>query len=184
MRLRRALVWTSAAVVAAFAAAAGLHAQPDLPEYKLKAAFLSKFPQFVEWPAEMWRTRTRLEICVARPNPFSSTLTDLVSGESLGGHPFAVRDVDSDEPLAPCQVLFIAGPATSTSRTMLRRTAGQPVLTVGDRPDFLNDGGVIALQVVDGRVRFDVNAEAAERNGLRLSSQLLRLARVVRGARP
>jgi hypothetical protein len=54
-------------------------------------------------------------------------------------------------------------------------------LTVGDERGFVDEGGMIALRVVDGRVRFDVNVTAARRAGLRLSSQLLQLAMSVRG---
>ncbi len=64
---------------------------------------------------------------------------------------------------------------------MLDAVGDQPVLTVGESSRFLDDGGVISLQVIDRRVRFEVSATAAERIGLRLSSQLLRLAVRVRG---
>jgi hypothetical protein len=56
-----------------------------------------------------------------------------------------------------------------------------PVLTIGESTTFLDEGGLINLRLVDGRVRFDVNVDAANRVGVRFSSQLLRLALSVRG---
>jgi hypothetical protein len=63
----------------------------------------------------------------------------------------------------------------------MARFASLPTLTVGDYPEFLNEGGVVYLRMVGGRVRFEVNVAAARRSGLHLSSQLLRLAMAVHG---
>jgi hypothetical protein len=58
-----------------------------------------------------------------------------------------------------------------------------PILTVGETPRFLENGGIISLHVVDRKVRFEIDARAAARAGLTLSSQLMRLASNVRGSR-
>jgi hypothetical protein len=60
----------------------------------------------------------------------------------------------------------------------------EPVLTVGESPRFAERGGMIEFVVEDSRVRFAVNASAAEAAGLALSSELLRVATTVIGARP
>ena len=69
----------------------------------------------------------------------------------------------------------------------LRRSAGGldairtlPVLTVSDGKGFSQAGGIIELYVEGGRMRFAINVDAAERSGLRLSSRLLGLAKVIR----
>ena len=59
-----------------------------------------------------------------------------------------------------------------------------PILTIGETGRFLDDGGIIKLRIVERRVRFDVNAAAADRVGMRISSQLLRLALEVRMGLP
>jgi len=55
-----------------------------------------------------------------------------------------------------------------------------PVLTVSDDPGFAPSHGIIELVVANGRMQFAVNTDAANRAGLRLSSRLLGLARIVR----
>ncbi len=50
------------------------------------------------------------------------------------------------------------------------------LLTVGETPGFLEHGGIINLVEVQGRIRFEINQEAAKRAGLTVSSRLLRLA--------
>ena len=165
------------------ASASAVHAQTHTPteEYRLKAAFVYRFPQFVEWPAEALDGHEQVSLCVTRPNPFGALLQELVAGETLNGRSLAVREIDRPSDVHGCQVLFI--PAAETGmKAVLDAANMHAVLTIGESPRFLDEGGVISLQVIGRRVRFEVSPAAAERVGLRLSSQLLRLAIRVRGA--
>jgi hypothetical protein len=54
------------------------------------------------------------------------------------------------------------------------------VLTVGDTPRFLDQGGMIRFVLDGARVRFEVNLTSARAAGLTLSSDLLRVATAVR----
>jgi hypothetical protein len=148
---------------------------------RLKAAFLSRFPQFVEWPATALAGRTSLDVCVVEPNPFGTALHDLAGGERIADRPLRARPVSRDA-AADCHVLYIPA-ATPGRRALLERLKGRPVLTVGDADGFLDDGGVVELRLIGNRIRFHIDAAAAERAGLRLSAQLLRLAVSVRGGR-
>ncbi len=166
-------------VVATLASARGQRPASN-EEYRLKAAIVYRFPQFVEWPAAALSGRDALEICVAEPNPLGDTLAELTAGESLNDRRIEVRYVSADQDIASCHVLFI--PARAPDK-LLARTASLPILTIGETDDFLNGGGIIKLRVVDRKVRFEIDARAAARAGLTLSSQLLRLASNVKGPR-
>jgi hypothetical protein len=158
-------------------------AQDSGLEDRLKAAVVSKFPTFTEWPASALEGRTTIDICVARPNRFGASLADLVAGESVEGRPLRVRELESLRTVETCHLLFIPARAELQTKELLTRTRKLPVLTVGDYPTFLDEGGMVRLRLIGGRVRFDVNIAAAQAVGLHLSSQLLRLAMNVRGER-
>lgn len=83
--------------------------------------------------------------------------------------------------VAECRLLFIPRDAGPRRGVMLARARGLPVLTVGESDSFLDAGGMMRLRLLNGRMRFDVNLEAARQSGLRFSSQLLGLAASVRG---
>jgi hypothetical protein len=159
-----------------------LRAQPDVPEARLKAAVLSKLPQFVQWPAAALDGRASASVCVAPPDPFGSDLADLLAGDTVAGKPLAVVRVASEHDVEACQILYVPASGAQRAASMMRRAASLPILTVGDSPRFLDEGGIVALRMIDGRVRFEIDAAAAERAGLRVSSQLLQLAVAVRGA--
>jgi hypothetical protein len=48
---------------------------------------------------------------------------------------------------------------------------------------FASRGGIVGFRVQGKTVRFDINIEQAEKAGLKMSSQLLKLARIVRSGR-
>jgi hypothetical protein len=154
-------------------------AQPVSDEYRLKAAFLFRFPQFVEWPPEALDGHSTLDLCLIGPHPFGRLLDDLVRGEQLGGRPFSVREVTAAT-IAGCQLLYLPNDL-STRKAVLESVGATPILTVSDAPKFLDEGGIVQLMLVENRVRFEIDATAAQRAGLRLSAQLLRLAVQVRG---
>jgi len=158
-----------------------LGAQHAFEETRLKAAFVFQFPQWTEWPARALDGRSTLEYCVWPPNPFGPVLRDLVAGELIGGRQLLVRELTPTASLASCHVLFVPGPA---GRSLLDRVAGQPVLTVGDSPRFLDEGGIIQLVRVGNNLRFQISTAAAQRAGLRLSSHLLGLAENLRRGGP
>jgi hypothetical protein len=155
-------------------------AQSASDEYRLKAAFVYRFPQFVEWPAATLQDARTLDLCVLQPNPFGSDLERLVNGEALNGRPLRVRVVAGLDALTGCHAVF-AGGRSEAAAAVLKAVAGRPVLTVGETDRFLDDGGIIALRVVERRVRFEVDATNAQKAGLRINAQLLSLAAAVRG---
>jgi hypothetical protein len=162
--------WTAAAL------AARQPPPPPPPEYRLKAAFVAKFPEFTEWPNDALAGRKTIDLCVARPNPFGAALAELVAGETAHGRPFAVREVTGAEAIDTCHVLFVSAAPPATRKALLSRATSRPALTIGDYAGFLDEGGIVHLQMAGGRVQFTINATAARRVGLHLSSQLLRLA--------
>jgi len=150
-------------------------------EYEVKAAFLFNFSKFVEWPPEALPTGEPLRICLLGDDPFGGALERTIAGDSVEGHPIAVEHVaaDADPGSAMCQILFVPRSQAGRAPSELRGLGRAAVLTVGESPGFLGTGGIINLVIDGGRVRFDVNTEAATSRGLRISSKLLRPAEVV-----
>jgi hypothetical protein len=166
--------------VAATAGVVPVAAQGALKS-KVEAAILSKFPQFVDWPAGTFTGRATIDLCVVAGDTMQRDLQDVVSDERIGGRTLAVRRVDREAELSGCHLLFVPATAIPSHRSLLKRAASLPVLTVSDGDGFLEDGGIVRLREVDGRVRFDVDTASAARAGLRISSQLLQLAASVKG---
>jgi hypothetical protein len=166
-----------------FAAIASALAQGQtLPLIRLKAAVLSKLPQFIEWPGGALEARATLDLCVGSPDPFGEELQALVADQTVSGRPLVIRRVEHEEDVDGCHILYLPAGSARSAHPLLHRAQSRPILTVGDDLQFLDQGGIVGLRVVEGRVRFDINAAVAHQVGLRISSQLLRLALSVRGS--
>lgn len=150
-------------------------------EYDVKAAYLFNFGKFVKWPATPNQPpRTSFVICVLGQDHFGGALDKVVSGERINSLPVTVKHVNAVEQAASCQILFIDRSEQRRLDSLLS-ALNLGVLTVSDMPGFLNHGGMIEFQLINDRVRFEVNLSAAEKSGLSLSSDLLKVAvRVMR----
>jgi YfiR/HmsC-like len=153
----------------------------EMDEYQVKAAFLYNFAKFVEWPARTFRTpRDPIVVCVLGPNPFGNALEEVIRGKSIEGRAFAVRHVSAAEEASLCQILFVGSGAGKRFRSLWGNLSPAGILTVGEAEGFAAGGGVINFKLDGGRVRFEINVDAAEHAQLRISSKLLGLAEIVK----
>ena len=141
-------------------------------EYQLKAGYLFNFVKFVEWPSEV--RSGSLTICVAGRNPFGDVLSELLEGETVKGNTLDTRLVLM--PDSECQVVFV--PRGVPITPYLRAARDSPTLTVGETAEFIAQGGIVNFILEDGAIRFQISPQAADRASLRISSHLLRLARI------
>jgi hypothetical protein len=162
---------------------AGALAAPALTEYEVKAGFLYHFGWFVEWPDATAQERApTFVIGVLGANPFGAVLDDVMRGKSIRERPVVIQYYRRVEEAVSSHVLFISASEEVRLPAILTALSGASVLTVSDVERFTSRGGMIGLRLVAQKVHFDINVQAAERAGLKLSSQLLRLAKVIYGA--
>jgi hypothetical protein len=81
--------------------------------------------------------------------------------------------------LKKCHLLFICQSERKNTKEILDILNNNGVLTVADTQGFLEDGGIVNFIIEDNKVRFDINLTASEKAGLKIRSQLLRLAKKV-----
>jgi hypothetical protein len=161
----------------------GTRAQsPTAGEYQVKAAFLYNFAKFVEWPPSSFSDASApLRICVFGQDPFGQALLDITHEKIVGGHILQVDQVVDVALARTCHILFIASSEKVQLKRILESLQGTDVLTVGDTKGFAELGGIINFVLENDRVRFEVNRKAADRAGLKISSKLLGVAKLVIG---
>lgn len=146
-------------------------------EYAVKAAYLAKFPFYVEWPPGAFGgPASQVMLCIVGDDPFGTAIDEAVAGQQVQGRTIGVRRMKSIARDSGCHIAYVG---TDARGEALR---GGTVLVVSDSP---NGGGIINFVLRDNKVRFTVDDEAAFQNGLAISSKLLSVALSVRarGAR-
>jgi hypothetical protein len=151
-------------------------------EYQVKAAFLYNFAKFIEWPPSTFPDASMpFRICIFGRDPFGQELRDIVNEKTVNGRKLEI-DYTVDVQLAKaCHILFIASSEKARLKQILESLQGSVALTVGDTEGFAEQGGMINFVLDHDRVQFKVNRSAAELAGLRISSKLLTVAKLVIG---
>jgi len=178
-------IWRIALAVLCVAGPFSLPAQDakpvEYPEYQVKAAYLTNLGRFVEqWsdPPKPSPEQT-FDLCVLGQDPFGPALDAAVKGEKIGGVPLAVKRIARAQDAPGCKILFISSSEQGQIGAILATLRTAPVLTVADFPDFVERGGMIQFVLDANHVRFEINIAASQEAGLKLSSELLKVARAV-----
>jgi hypothetical protein len=149
------------------------------PEYAIKAVFLFNLVKYADWLPEspLSDPSKPIVIAVIGDDPFGEALDEVVRDRSVRGRPLAIVRTSDVKTLKPVHVAFISASESGRAAELIGALAGRSVLTVGDTESTGRAGAVVNFVMAQGKVRFDVNAAAAKRGRIELSSQLLKLAR-------
>lgn len=149
-------------------------------EYQVKAAFLFNFAKFVEWPAGSFPDASApLQICVLGRDPFGEELRSITNEKLVNGRKLEVHQVADLQHARSCHILFVASSGKTPVKQIVEALRGTSVLTVGDTKGFAEQGGMINFVLESDRVQFEVSCKAAEQAGLKISSKLLSVAKLV-----
>lgn len=147
----------------------------DLTASAVKAAYLSKFPPFVDWPAGV--AGAPFTICIVGDDPFGNLIDRITAGQKVGDQPIVVKRLKIAD--TSCKILYASNSPDATIAQTLSAVQGTPVLTVTDAGTDGGAHGIICFVEEQDHVRFDIDANAAKSGGLVISSKLLGLARKI-----
>lgn len=176
-------------------------------EYEVKAAFIFNFMKFIEWPPEKQISKENdadaaktMIIGIVGINPFGSAFQPILDKEVQkkkirlveipGFHSFqndyrnktqALDDYTAryQPVISKCDVLFICDSEKDYRKELLSLTEGRHLLTISDLPDFAKKDGMIGFVKDNNKIRFAINLQAAEKEKMKIRSQLLTLAKEV-----
>lgn len=153
---------------------------PTLSEYEIKAAFLYNFAKFVEWPAKYFSNASKaFRLCIADANLIDDAFAT-IRGAAVKGRELEIKEYRGIEDLESCHILFVTRSRDKDLAGIIAAATHNNVLTVGETKGFTQQGGIINFILVEKKVRFEINIDAAKRSGLKISSKLLSLAKIVK----
>lgn len=147
------------------------------PEDELKAAVVLSFVRYTEWkPSSAPDTVIRVGV-TGRPG-FREALKRTLEGKTVGNSLIRVIDLETDMDAPRCHVVYFATTKNSEAQHGLSMNRAARAITIGEADQFIDSGGAIAVHLVDGRIRFEVNLMEVQRVGASISSKLLRFGRI------
>jgi len=136
--------------------------------------------KYVDWPPEAFAASSApLMVCTIGRGPFAAAL-EQYQGKTALGHPLSLRRLAVGDDPSECHLLVTSGIDRRYLAGILDQARKRPILTVSDLPDFARSGGIIGLVEQQGKVRFEINVKAAQQSRVKISSQLLKLAKIIR----
>jgi len=162
--------------------ASSLDGQQSKPsEYQVKAVYLYNFGRFVDWSSTLPAGKNdSFSVCVIGQDPFGRALDNTLAGELIDQKKVVARRISKPQDATSCQVLFISSSEDVRLNNILPVLDRLNVLTVSDMSRFSERGGMIQFVLEKDKIRFEVNLTNVERTGLKLSSELLKVAIAVK----
>jgi hypothetical protein len=151
-------------------------------EDAVKAAYLYRFAGYVNWPES--QKSAPFIIAVFDSSGVARELRHLLPGHLIDNRTPQVREISSLRELKAAQILYAGAGHADSLRTLAAGAALQSVLVVTDEEGGLEAGSALNFLTLDHRVRFEASLTAADRAGVKISSELLGVAvRVIGGRR-
>jgi uncharacterized protein DUF4154 len=165
----------------------GVRAEPKAPdanaaESQIKAAFVCRFGNYIEWPATKDTRDGPFVIGALTDAAGFEELTRAAAGRTVNGRPIVVRQLGPRDALDDVSILYVARGHRTGIAEVLAPLRQRPILTITETEDGSSAGSIVNFVVVDDKVRFDIALSAAEQSNLKISGRLLALARKVVGA--
>ncbi len=152
---------------------------------QVKAAFILNISRFVAWPPEVFEKESSpYNLCLYRSNIFGEVL-DSISHKRISGRQLKIDVIDGMGAVNDCTILFIPGTELSHYKSEVERALNRPMLTISDLTadevaTGISHAGVMVSMVREStRIGIEVDLQQTRDAGLRMSSQLLKLARIV-----
>ncbi|BFM17285.1 hypothetical protein R50073_34680 [Maricurvus nonylphenolicus] len=147
-------------------------------EDKLKAAYLFHFTRFVRWTELGLSASQPINLCVDSEAAFVNFITDMSDRAEYRGSPnravkvISLTQVSDAEPVSDCHMIYMRQPGL---HALLRDDA----LVVGDLGGPYSGQATVLFYPDKQRLRFQVHVDRLEASGIPISSELLKLAKLV-----
>jgi len=152
-------------------------------ETDLKVAYLYNFTKFVTWPSVAFRkNNTHFVITILGESPVVKILQTALKNKTVQGKTIVIRQISKISEIQNPQILFIPTVANYNITNIVDQCANRYILLVADHIEYFCElQGIINFTDKHDKYRFEINNKAAIKTGLKISSKLLSLSRIING---
>lgn len=149
----------------------------------LRATFLLKMAPYLAPETPPKKPPKTYRIAVVGDDAVTQVAAKLLAGKKVDERPVEIvvvslADAAAGKGTGDCDLMYLAGNVDAEQlKKVVQSHADKPLPIVCERPGFATGGGAVQLFVQDNLIRFEVNAEALKKQGMRASPQLLKLSR-------
>lgn len=141
-------------------------------EYDLKAAFLYRFIDYVNW--KDYSKNQIFKIAILEESQITSSLLEVPKNRKID-----IKEYKNLDEISFCNILFVPYNCSIPIESILSKFSGKPVLIVTERNGYGKKGAHMNFIIVEKKLKFEVNLKAINKAGIGISSFLLQHAIIV-----
>lgn len=147
----------------------------------VEAELVERFTEFIDWPPDRLSgdAESPFVLGLLGQNGVGPALEKLARDRTIKRHRVELRRLEGPEGVEACNAVWIASGADAQLAAVLAKTSGKPILTMGDTEGFAERGVMINLRRGSTRITFEINLDETRKSGLKFSSRLLALGKIV-----
>lgn len=152
-------------------------------EYAVKAGFIFNFARYSEGEWFNPKRSDRYIICSFN-SQFVLTASKTLANQKVKNRPVEVHLVSNlGVPNEMCNSFYLTSVNDEFMNKVIDNAKLKNTMLIGESKNFIRSGGHINLFITGGKVRFEVDANSLVSSGIKMSSKVLRLGRVVDGSK-
>lgn len=134
--------------------------------------------RFTSWSSQVFdRDDPVFNLCVIGNNLVQESFSGM-ERKIINGNTIHILNRSRLRNLSECQLLYVNGLERNTLLHVLFGLKNQPVLTVGEGLEFIQAGGMVGLEKINGKIQLNVNLPIVKQSKLVISSRILKLAKI------
>jgi hypothetical protein len=150
-------------------------------EYEFKALYVYNFLGYTTWPKGTFeKDTTPIKLLILGKDPFGKIIDATFKDVLIGKRPVSISRAKTLPEKCDANLIFCSGLSEKEQKQLFKEFGTKPVLLIGETPGFAEAGGTINLFLAETNLKFEINTDAVKSSGLTLSSQLLKLAKIVK----
>lgn len=150
-------------------------AQLAIEEENLVAALSLNILRFSTWPES---ATNAFNLCVYGDNVTKEAFSSL-EAKTIGTRSLHVTPLAHLIELDKCNALYINDVKANILSQLFNEIRKKPILTIGSTEAFADNGGMIGLRKINGKLAIDINLRVINESAIVVSSRLLSLAKIV-----
>jgi len=142
--------------------------------YKMHSVFIYSFTRYVQWPDAY--NKGDFEILVLGDSPILEELKAMAQAKKVGDRIIKVTKINGPTEIRKCNMLFLPAARSTQITEVMDKVNTQSILVVSEEAGLGAKGSDINFIVKDGKLAFELNQASINKQGLKVSNELSRLA--------
>ncbi len=147
-------------------------------KYRFHKVFFYNFTKYIEWPTTY--KEGDFIMAVYGESEITELLKEMAEIKKVGVNAIKIISVDRNSLNQKINLLFVPDSQAANFNNIKSALGNKPTLLIAETEGLGKQGAMINFKDVGGKLRFEINTPAINRNGLKVSTELARFGEEIK----